>query len=123
MRTWILVASVVCLVLSVVWLSIFHVAGLRTWKAALGGMCVACFIGSAVGSATVYIAMDHNPQEEFISHATGAINYAGLAEIFVSWFTVVSLATGFILALVVWLWADGGCRLRFAGSRARRSSP
>ena len=81
-------------------------AGLRTWKAALGGTCMACLIGSLVGSAMVYVAMDHNPQEAFVSHATGAISYAGLAEIFVSWFAVVSLATGFILALVLWPLAD-----------------
>ena len=54
----------------------------------------------------VYIAMDHNPQEEFVSHVTGAINYAGLSEIFLSWFVVVSVATGFALALVAWPWAD-----------------
>jgi hypothetical protein len=106
MRTWILVAGVVCLVVSVVWLSIVYGAGLRTWKAALGGTGMACLIGSMVGSAMVYVAMDHNVQEEFASHATGAINYAGLAEIFASWFALVGLATGFISALVLWPLAD-----------------
>jgi phosphate/sulfate permease len=67
---------------------------------------VRSLIGSVVGWAAVCAAMDHNPQEEFVSHATGAINYAGLAEIFVSWFALVSLATGFILALVLWPLAD-----------------
>ncbi|HEY7549588.1 MAG TPA: hypothetical protein VH913_08730 [Hyphomicrobiaceae bacterium] len=50
----------------------------------------------------VYIAIQHNPQEEFVGHMTGAINYAGLSAIFLSWFVVVGLAVGF----VVWVLSD-----------------
>jgi hypothetical protein len=101
MGTWIALAGVVCLVVSIVWAAMDYVARLRTWKTALCGTCVACVVGSVMGSAMVYMAMDHNPHEEFVNHATGAINYAGLSEIFVSWFAVVSVATGLVLALVL----------------------
>jgi hypothetical protein len=106
MGIWFAVAGVVCFVVSVIWAAMVYVARLRTWKAALLGTCMACLVGSAIGSAMVYIAMDHNPQEEFVGHTTGAINYAGLSEIFLSWFVVVSVATGLVLALVEWSWAD-----------------
>lgn len=103
MGTWIAVAGVACFVVSIIWVAMVYVARLRTWKAALCGTCMACLVGSVIASATVYIAMDHNPQEEFVSHATGAINYTGLAEIFVSWFAVVSVAASVAFALVVWV--------------------
>jgi hypothetical protein len=49
----------------------------------------------------VYIAIQHNPQEEFVSH-TGAINYAGLLAIFLPAFVLVGLATG----LMAWVLCD-----------------
>jgi hypothetical protein len=106
MGTWLAVAGVVSLVVSAIWVAMVYLARLRTWKAALCGACIACLVGSAIGSAMVYIAMEHNPQEEFVSLATGAINYAGLSEIFLSWLVVVSVATGLVLALVAWPFGD-----------------
>jgi hypothetical protein len=50
----------------------------------------------------VFIAIQHNPQQEFVSHATGAINYAGLSAIFLSWFVLIGLAAG----LLVWVLSD-----------------
>ena len=73
MRTWIAVAGVVCLVVSIIWVAMVYVARLHTWKAALFGTCVACLAGSVIGWAMVYIAMDHNPQQEFVNHATGRV--------------------------------------------------
>ena len=49
----------------------------------------------------VHVALEHNPQEEFRNLATGALNYLGLSEIFLSWFVVVGLAAGFVFGLVV----------------------
>jgi hypothetical protein len=99
---WIAVAGVVCLIVAVIWVVMVYVARLRTWRAALCGTCIACLVGSVVGSAMVYIAMDHNAQEEFISGATGTINYAGLSEIFLSWSVVISVAASLVLALAAW---------------------
>jgi hypothetical protein len=72
---------------------------LRKWIAILG---VASVLGGTVGSAMVFIAIQHNPQQEFVSHATGAINYAGLSAIFLSWFVLIGLAAG----LLVWVLSD-----------------
>lgn len=72
---------------------------MRKWIAILG---TAPVLRSAVGAAMVYIAIQHNPQGEFVSHVTGAINYAGLAAIFLPSFVLVSLAVG----LMVWVLSD-----------------
>jgi hypothetical protein len=72
---------------------------LRKWIAILG---VASVLGGTVGSAMVFIAIQHNPQEEFVSHATGAIDYAGLSAIFLPWFVLIGLAAG----LLVWVLSD-----------------
>jgi hypothetical protein len=101
--TWIAIAGVICLVVSVIWAAMGYLARLRTTKAAICGTCIACLVGSVTGSAMVRIAMEHNPQEEFLRLATGAINYAGLAEIFVSWFAVVSVAASLAFAFAVWM--------------------
>jgi hypothetical protein len=103
MGTWIAIAGVICLVVSAIWAAMDYLARLRTWKAALFGTCIACLVGSVTGLAMVHIATEHNPQGEFLIHATGAINYTGLAEIFVSWFAVVSVAASLAFSLVVWM--------------------
>ena len=64
MRTWIAVGGVACLIVSIVWVTLVHVARLHTWRAALCGTGLACLVGSAIGSAMVYVAMDHNPQDD-----------------------------------------------------------
>jgi hypothetical protein len=73
--------------------------GMRACMAIPGAACVS---GGTIGSMMVYIAIDHNPQGEFVNHETGAVNYAGLSEIFLSWFVVVTLAAGLVLTLMVW---------------------
>jgi hypothetical protein len=72
---------------------------MRTWIVVAGA---AGTVGSVVGAAMVCIAIQHNPQEEFVSHMTGAINYGGLSAIFLSRLVVVGLAVGF----VVWVLSD-----------------
>jgi hypothetical protein len=107
--------GVVSLVAIVIWVIMVYVARMRTWMGALGGTCMACLVGSAIGSATVYIAIDHNPQEEFVSHATGAVNYAGLSAIFLSWFVIVGVAASLTLTFAVW--AVRGLRALYRAAR------
>ena len=56
----------------------------------------------------VFIAIQHNPQGEFINHETGWVNYPYLSLLFLEWFAVVTLAASLALALVMWVM----CRLR-----------
>jgi hypothetical protein len=60
-------------------------------------VAVACVTGSTVGLLMVFIAVDHNPQEAFISHATGAVDYLALTWIFLPWFVLVGAVTGLVL--------------------------
>jgi hypothetical protein len=100
-RVWVAALGVVGIVASVIVVIMAYVAGLRTRMAVLRGTCLACMIGSAVGLSAVYIAMQHNPQGVYVSHETGAVNYADLSALFLSGFAVVSIAAGGVLALVV----------------------
>jgi hypothetical protein len=99
MGTWIAVAGAAFLVVSLIWLIVVYVARLSTWTAALGATCIACIAGGAIGSTMVYIAIDHNPQEEFVKHVADEVSYLGLSEVFLSWFVVVSLAVALALVL------------------------
>ena len=73
--------------------------GMRTWVAVLAA---ACIVGGAMGWAAVSSAIWFNRQGKFIDDETGAVNYLGLAEIFLSWFLVVSCVLGLALMIVVW---------------------
>jgi len=95
--------AVVGIVASVIVVIMAYIACLRTRIAVLGGTCMACIIGSAVGLLVVYIALQHNPQGVYVSHETGAVSYADLSALFLSGFAVVSMAAGVALALVVWV--------------------
>jgi hypothetical protein len=65
-------------------------------------VAAACVIGSVIGLLMVSIAMDHNPQEAFVNHSTGVVDYAALAGIFLSWSVAVGAVTGLVLMLVAW---------------------
>jgi hypothetical protein len=73
--------------------------GMRAWMAVLG---VACIVGGAMGWQAVSVAIWFNRQGEFVNDVTGAVNYLGLAEIFLSLFLVVSFLLGVGLMIVVW---------------------
>jgi hypothetical protein len=63
-------------------------------------------VAGTIGAVAVYAAIDHNPQGEFVNLETGAVNYAELSEIFLSWFVVVGVVVGLALALVVSMMRD-----------------
>jgi hypothetical protein len=99
MGVWMTALGVIGIVASVIVVIMVCVAGLRTRMTILGGTGLACIVGSVIGLLAVYIAIDHNPQEEFVKQATDEVNYLGLSEIFLSWFVIVSLAVALALAL------------------------
>ena len=74
-------------------------AGTRTWMAFLSSACV---VGGAMGWQAATVAIWFNRDGEFVNDVTGAVNYLGLAEIFLSWFLVVSVVLGLVLMIVVW---------------------
>jgi hypothetical protein len=86
------------LVSATVGLLMAHV-GMRTWMAVIGAACV---VGGAMGWQAVTVAIWFNRDGEFVNDVTGAVNYLGLAEIFLPWFLVVSVVLGLVLMIVVW---------------------
>lgn len=119
MGIWIALAGIAGLAVTVIWLITVHIAGLRTWMTALGGTGIASTIGSAIGLMAVDAAIHHNRLGEYVSE-TGAVNYLGLFEIFVSWFVVVGLAASLVLAFLVL--ALRGLRALYRLLRAQISS-
>jgi hypothetical protein len=113
MGTWMAILGAACIVGGALGMLMAR-AGMRPWMAILGA---ACIVGGTVGALMVYAALEHNPQEEFRELATGALNYLGLSEIFLSWFVVVSLVAGFVFGLVVAAFRGLGILLR----RVRRA--
>jgi uncharacterized membrane protein len=55
-----------------------------------------------MGWQAVTVAIWFNRDGEFVNDVTGAVNYLGLAEIFLPWFLVVSVVLGLVLMIVVW---------------------
>jgi len=90
---------------------------MRVWMAVFGA---ACLLGGTIGVMAVHAAINHNPQEEFVNLRTGAVNYTGLSEIFLSWFVVVTLAASLALALMVC--AVRGLRALYRALRTQVSS-
>jgi hypothetical protein len=74
------------------------IGGMRSWAAIVAAASV---VGSLFGSAMVHAAIDHNPQQAFVNHATGAVAYGHLAGIFLSWFLAanVTVSLGFAAVL------------------------
>jgi hypothetical protein len=100
--TWLAAAGAIGIVASVIVSIMSYLACLRTGKAILGATGLACVLGAVVGLLPVYIAVEHNPQGEFINHETGAVNYADLSVLFLSGFALSSLGAGLLLAAAVW---------------------
>ena len=59
------------------------IGGMRSWAAILATTTV---VGGLFGSVMVYAAIQHNPQQSIVNHDTGAVDYAYLSAIFLSWF-------------------------------------
>ena len=64
------------------------VSGMRSWG---GILAAASVIGGLFGSVMVYAAIDHNPQQAFVNHETGTVNYVSLSGIFLSWFLAANI--------------------------------
>jgi len=66
---------------------------------------VAVWCGALAGLFMVYVAWQHNPQQEF--HGEGGVNWSGLGLIGSSWFVVVAggvfLASACVLLAARWL--------------------
>jgi hypothetical protein len=79
----------------------------NSWQNALMGAVLAAaaaaVVGGLFGAVMVYAAIQHNPQGSIVNHDTGAVNYAYLSEIFLSWFLAANIVAtlGFAAALAL----------------------
>jgi hypothetical protein len=77
-----------------------RVGGMRSWGAVLASAAV---VGGLFGAVMVYAAIQHNPQGSIVNHDTGAVDYAYLSEIFLSWFLAANIVAtlGFATAVAL----------------------
>ncbi len=64
---------------------------------------ISLILGCIVGGFTLYVALSHNPQGEFVDFETGVINYFGLGAIFIGWALVTLILVYALLILAFFL--------------------
>lgn len=64
-------------------------------EAALLGLCISIFMA--------YVALNHNPQEEFYNCTNGGVVTENLVPIMMSWFLATAIGYGIVRAVITWL--------------------
>jgi hypothetical protein len=97
-----------------------RVGRMRSWAAIFAAASV---VGGLFGSVMVYAAIQHNPQGSIVDHKTGAVDYAYLSAIFLSWFLAAQITAclAFATALGLLKGASVLCRMLLRHVAALRS--
>lgn len=64
-------------------------------EAALVGLCISIFMA--------YVALDHNPQDEFYDSETRRVVVENLIPLMMSWLLACAVVYGRVRALITWL--------------------